>query len=294
VEPFTADAVMIYAQAGHGRRASLHTDYTFGVWDGGRPRALCQGLQWADRRGDSQARTAGFARIHWRSSVRCARSVRSRYSSLRSRDPGLTTSPLGARRPLPPDAALENGQAPGRCGHARFSPRADGGGVSPRGATRPVVGAPHAGGRAGRHGSRERGWSTFRISEGGMGPPTCRRERVSIHAATGTGKTYAAWWRLCWNGKTSRPAVNGAQKGAPPLRVLWLTPLRALAADTAEALADPLQALNLPWTLETRTGDTRAGLRAHVSGRSSRPRWSPLRRASRMILSWQESRRAVP
>ncbi len=35
VEPFTADAVMVYAQAGHGRRASLHTDYTFAVWDGG-------------------------------------------------------------------------------------------------------------------------------------------------------------------------------------------------------------------------------------------------------------------
>jgi DNA ligase 1 len=35
VEPLTADAVMIYAQPGHGRRASLHTDYTFGVWDGG-------------------------------------------------------------------------------------------------------------------------------------------------------------------------------------------------------------------------------------------------------------------
>jgi DNA ligase 1 len=34
VEPLTADAVMIYAQPGHGRRASLHTDYTFGVWDG--------------------------------------------------------------------------------------------------------------------------------------------------------------------------------------------------------------------------------------------------------------------
>lgn len=34
VQPFTVDAVMIYAQAGHGRRASLHTDYTFGVWDG--------------------------------------------------------------------------------------------------------------------------------------------------------------------------------------------------------------------------------------------------------------------
>jgi DNA ligase-1 len=34
VHPYTADAVMIYAQVGHGRRASLHTDYTFGVWDG--------------------------------------------------------------------------------------------------------------------------------------------------------------------------------------------------------------------------------------------------------------------
>jgi DNA ligase-1 len=34
VEPFTIDAVLIYAQRGHGRRASLYTDYTFGVWDG--------------------------------------------------------------------------------------------------------------------------------------------------------------------------------------------------------------------------------------------------------------------
>jgi DNA ligase-1 len=33
LEPLTADAVLIYAQRGHGRRASLYTDYTFGVWD---------------------------------------------------------------------------------------------------------------------------------------------------------------------------------------------------------------------------------------------------------------------
>lgn len=32
IEPLTLDAVMIYAQAGHGRRASLYTDYTFAVW----------------------------------------------------------------------------------------------------------------------------------------------------------------------------------------------------------------------------------------------------------------------
>jgi DNA ligase-1 len=32
VDPLTADAVLIYAQAGHGRRASVYTDYTFAVW----------------------------------------------------------------------------------------------------------------------------------------------------------------------------------------------------------------------------------------------------------------------
>jgi DNA ligase-1 len=32
VEPFSVDAVLIYAQAGHGRRASVYTDYTFAVW----------------------------------------------------------------------------------------------------------------------------------------------------------------------------------------------------------------------------------------------------------------------
>lgn len=36
VEPYTIDAVMIYAQRGHGRRASLYTDYTFAVWSDGK------------------------------------------------------------------------------------------------------------------------------------------------------------------------------------------------------------------------------------------------------------------
>ncbi len=34
VDPLTVDAVMIYAQQGHGRRANLFTDFTFAVWDG--------------------------------------------------------------------------------------------------------------------------------------------------------------------------------------------------------------------------------------------------------------------
>jgi DNA ligase-1 len=34
LDPLTIDGVLIYAQAGHGRRANLYTDYTFAIWDG--------------------------------------------------------------------------------------------------------------------------------------------------------------------------------------------------------------------------------------------------------------------
>jgi DNA ligase-1 len=35
IEPFTMDAVLVYAQPGSGRRATVFTDYTFAVWNGG-------------------------------------------------------------------------------------------------------------------------------------------------------------------------------------------------------------------------------------------------------------------
>ncbi|CRI57287.1 ATP-dependent DNA ligase [Pseudomonas sp. CCOS 191] len=37
IDPFSIDAVLIYAQRGHGRRASLYSDYTFAVWDDSAP-----------------------------------------------------------------------------------------------------------------------------------------------------------------------------------------------------------------------------------------------------------------
>ena len=36
LEPMTVDAVMVYAQKGHGRRSNLYTDYTFALKDGDR------------------------------------------------------------------------------------------------------------------------------------------------------------------------------------------------------------------------------------------------------------------
>ena len=36
IQPYSVDAVLIYAQPGSGRRASLFTDYTFGIWENGK------------------------------------------------------------------------------------------------------------------------------------------------------------------------------------------------------------------------------------------------------------------
>ncbi|MDB4914472.1 MAG: associated domain protein [Gemmatimonadetes bacterium] len=108
-------------------------------------------------------------------------------------------------------------------------------------------------------------WSAYLDGESGL-----------IHSATGTGKTLAAWWGpLLEYIEQSRPArsegpasVAGAKRkpirrnAALPLRVLWITPLRALAADTLESLAVPLHDLDIPFTLESRTGDTKPGQRA--------------------------------
>ena len=97
-------------------------------------------------------------------------------------------------------------------------------------------------------------------------------ENGLVHAATGTGKTLAAWcgplieWvaeqRTVPAEPYAKPKPRLRRDKAPPLRVLWITPLRALAADTEEALRQPLQDLDIGWTLESRTGDTSAAVRA--------------------------------
>ena len=56
--------------------------------------------------------------------------------------------------------------------------------------------------------------------------------------------------------------------GNPEFRVLWLTPLRSLAADTAIALSELAAGVGLEdWTVEIRTGDTKASVRARQKRR---------------------------
>ena len=81
-----------------------------------------------------------------------------------------------------------------------------------------------------------------------------------VHAPTGTGKTYAVWVPplLNWMDNYS----SSFPHKAPPLKVLWLTPLRALVEDTKRSLCEIVDKLELPWTVEARTGDTSGNTKA--------------------------------
>jgi ATP-dependent helicase Lhr and Lhr-like helicase len=111
-----------------------------------------------------------------------------------------------------------------------------------------------------------RGWQPFAFQRE-VWEAYLHGESGLIHAATGTGKTYAAWlgplleWIADCRLQIAEPVVAKKQSTIG-LRVLWITPLRALAADTAAALRAPIDDLGLPWTLETRTGDTSATVKA--------------------------------
>jgi ATP-dependent helicase Lhr and Lhr-like helicase len=103
-------------------------------------------------------------------------------------------------------------------------------------------------------------WAAYLAGESGL-----------IHAPTGTGKTLAAWLGPVVESMLEKvDSGNGRSRKrseSPPLRVLWITPMRALAQDTAEALQRVLDDLNMPWSLETRTGDTSSAVRSRQSRR---------------------------
>ena len=89
-----------------------------------------------------------------------------------------------------------------------------------------------------------------------------------LHASTGAGKTYALWFAALDRFAITRPPSTGKRKPpAEPLTVLWITPMRALAADTARALEAPLGALEIPWSVGLRTGDTSSSERARQTRR---------------------------
>ena len=85
-----------------------------------------------------------------------------------------------------------------------------------------------------------------------------RGESGLLVTPTGSGKTLAAFGGALLEGLREQGAGvagQGRQTSASRLRVLWVTPLRALATDTTHALKTSMDALGLPWTVAKRTGD---------------------------------------
>ena len=127
----------------------------------------------------------------------------------------------------------------------------------------------------------ERGWKPFKFQKD-VWKAIANGESGLLHATTGAGKTYAVWlgalmaFSAVAQSKRAQAAIKNiaqeTQQKSPPLTVLWITPMRALAADTLRALQQPLDYLKgqvvdddgvihtvapgFAWTAGARSGDT--------------------------------------
>ncbi len=127
----------------------------------------------------------------------------------------------------------------------------------------------------------ERGWKPFKFQREAWKAIAEGRSGL-LHATTGAGKTYAVWLGALMSFSAfaqagrSQAAIKKVAKPkkseTAPLTVLWITPMRALAADTLRALQQPLDILNaavnddgtprfIAWSAGVRSGDTAAGER---------------------------------
>ena len=90
-------------------------------------------------------------------------------------------------------------------------------------------------------------WAAYAAGESGL-----------IHSATGSGKSLAAWGGPLLEGLEQAAAGHQTAAG---FRVLWITPLRALAGDTLDSLRTAAAGVGLDWRIEKRTGDTSGSAR---------------------------------
>ncbi len=95
------------------------------------------------------------------------------------------------------------------------------------------------------------GWSPFPFQRAAWEAERAGRSGL-IHVPTGAGKTYAAYL-----------SALGACVESPPdgLAIVYVTPLRAVSRDIEKALRRPIEWLDLPLRVESRTGDTSASAR---------------------------------
>ena len=100
-----------------------------------------------------------------------------------------------------------------------------------------------------------RGWKVFPFQRA-VWQAALAGESGLLHATTGSGKTFAVWFAALQRAMVAKPS---RKRG---LRVLWITPMRALAADTLRALTESGAELMPGWVVDARTGDTSSAARA--------------------------------
>ena len=128
------------------------------------------------------------------------------------------------------------------------------------------------------HWLTERGWTPFKFQKD-VWQAIAVGQSGLLHATTGSGKTYAVWLGILMRYMALAPSnraqaapksevnkVSRKPSGAP-LTLLWITPMRALAADTQRALQVPLDVLQAcshfaHWTIGARSGDTSSAERS--------------------------------
>lgn len=102
-----------------------------------------------------------------------------------------------------------------------------------------------------------KGWKTFPFQEE-VWELYSQGYSGLIHSATGTGKTYSAFL----GSVIEYLNEDHSKKKKSSLKVLWITPMRALANDIVKSLKMPIQDMEIDWTIESRTGDTTTSQRA--------------------------------
>ena len=95
---------------------------------------------------------------------------------------------------------------------------------------------------------QKKAWEAYSRGESGL-----------IHSPTGTGKSLAAWFGPVaeYLNKETRESKSPEER-----KILWITPLRALAVDTVQSLEMSVREIGLDWEVGLRTGDTPSNIKA--------------------------------
>lgn len=108
-------------------------------------------------------------------------------------------------------------------------------------------------------------WNSFKFQED-VWDAFLNGKNGLLNAPTGSGKTYALWIPnvIKWINEHPNDYQNRTDNG---LKVIWITPLRALAKDIQSALQSSLDEMDIPWEVGRRTGDVSTSIKQKQNNR---------------------------